>query len=38
MWHTTYTQGSRVDSQLLVIKSQTDNLTPDLSFGQNLCF
>jgi len=31
-------QGNRVDSRLLVVGSQTTNLTPDLSFGHNLCF
>jgi hypothetical protein len=35
---TTCTQGNRVDSQLLVVGSQIANLTPDLSFGHNLCF
>jgi hypothetical protein len=38
MLHTTFTQGNRVDSQLLVIGSQIANLTPDLYFGRNLCF
>jgi hypothetical protein len=38
MWHTTYTQGNRVDSWLLVVGSQIVNLTPGLSFGHNLCF
>jgi hypothetical protein len=37
MWHATFTQGSRVDSQLLVVGSQIANLTPSLSFGHNLC-
>jgi hypothetical protein len=32
------TQRNRVDSWLLVVGSQTANLTPDLSFGHNLCF
>jgi hypothetical protein len=36
--HATYTQGNRVDSQLLVVGSQTTNLTPDPSFGHILCF
>jgi hypothetical protein len=36
--HTTYTQGNRVDSRLLVVENQTANLTPSLSFGHNLCF
>ncbi len=38
MSHTTYTQGNRVDSQLLVVGSQIGDLTPDPSFGHNLCF
>jgi hypothetical protein len=38
MWHATCTQESRVDSRLLVVGSQIVNLTPDLSFGHNLCF
>jgi hypothetical protein len=38
MWHATYMQGSQVDSRLLVVESQTANLTPNLSFGHNLCF
>jgi hypothetical protein len=38
MWHATWTQGNRVYSKLLVVGSQIANLTPDLSFGHNLCF
>jgi hypothetical protein len=38
MWHITYTQGNEGDSRLLVVESQIDNLTPDPSFGHNLCF
>jgi hypothetical protein len=38
MWHATCTQGSQVDSWLLVVGSQIANLTPSLSFGHNLCF
>jgi len=38
MWHTTYMQRNRVNSWLLVVKSQIANLTPGLSFGHNLCF
>jgi len=38
MSHATYTRGNRGDSQLLVVGSQIANLTPDLSFGHNLCF
>jgi hypothetical protein len=35
--HFTYTHRGRVDSWLLVVKSQTAKLTPDLSFCHNLC-
>jgi hypothetical protein len=35
--HSTYTHQCRVDSGLLVIKSQTVNLTPGPSFDYNLC-
>jgi hypothetical protein len=38
MWHATCTQGNQGDSQLFVVGSQTANLIPDPSFGQNLCF
>jgi hypothetical protein len=38
MWHTTYTQGNRSDSRLLIVESQIANLIPDLSFDHNLCF
>jgi hypothetical protein len=38
MSHATYTQGNWVDSWLLVVGSQTANLTLGLSFGHNLCF
>jgi len=38
MSHTTYTHGNRINSWLLVVKSQIVNLTPDPSFGHNLCF
>ncbi len=38
MLHITCTQGNRVDSRLLVFRSQTANLTSNLSFGHNLCF
>jgi hypothetical protein len=37
MLHATYTQGNWGESQLLVVGSQIVNLTPDLSFGHNLC-
>ncbi len=33
-----FTQENRVDSRLLVVRSQNANLTPDLSFAHNLCF
>ncbi len=38
MWHAIYTQTNLVNSRLLVVRSQTANLTPGLSFGHNLCF
>jgi len=38
MSHTTWTQGNRVDSWLLVVESQIANLTLGFSFGHNLCF
>jgi len=38
MLHATYTQGDWIDSQLLMVGSQTANLTFGLSFGHNLCF
>ncbi len=38
MWHATYTQGNRVDSRLLVVRSQIVNLTLGPSFDHNLCF
>jgi hypothetical protein len=38
MLHATCTQENRFDSQLLVVRSQIGNLTPDLSFRHNLCF
>jgi hypothetical protein len=37
IWHATCTQGNRGNSQLLVLESQTTNLTPNPSFGHNLC-
>jgi hypothetical protein len=33
-----YMQGNRVNFWLLVVGSQTSNLTPDPCFGHNLCF
>jgi hypothetical protein len=38
MLHAISTHGNWVESWLLVITSQTANLTFDLSFGHNLCF
>ncbi len=38
MWHVVCRQVNRVDSRLLVVRSQTTNLTPGLSFAHNLCF
>ncbi len=38
MLHATCTQGNWGDYWLLVVKNQIGNLTPDLSFGHNLCF
>jgi hypothetical protein len=37
MLHVIWTQGNWVESWLLVVGSQTTNLTPGLSFGHNLC-
>jgi len=33
-----YTQRNQGDSWLLMVESQIDNLTLDLSFNHNLCF
>ncbi len=38
MSYITCTQGDLVDSRLLMVRSQTVNLTLDPSFGHNLCF
>ncbi len=38
MLHVTFMQVNLVDSQLLVVESQTANLTLRPSFGHNLCF
>jgi hypothetical protein len=38
MLHALCRQINQVDSRLLVVKSQTDNLTPGPSFAHNLCF
>ncbi len=37
MFHVTYTWRNLIDSWLLMVGNQTDNLTPGLSFGHNLC-
>ncbi len=34
----TCTQGNQSDFKLLMVGSQISNLTPNLSFGHNLCF
>jgi hypothetical protein len=38
MLHVACTQGNQVDFWFLVVGSQTATLTPNLSFGYNLCF
>jgi hypothetical protein len=38
MSHATYMQGNWGDSWLLMVRSQIDKLTPNFSFGHNLCF
>jgi hypothetical protein len=38
MSHVVCTRRNRVNSQLLVIRSQTANLIPGLDFGHNLCY
>jgi hypothetical protein len=38
MLHATCTWGNWINSWLLMVGSQIANLTPDLSFGHNLCF
>jgi hypothetical protein len=38
MWQTTCTQINRSNSWFLVVKSQIGSLTPNPSFGHNLCF
>jgi hypothetical protein len=38
MWHATFMQINKGNSQLLVVKNQIDTLTPSISFGHNLCF
>ncbi len=37
MSHIAYTQGNRINPQLLVVRSQIASLTPSFSFGHNLC-
>ncbi len=38
MSHAPYKQVNWVDSRLFVVRSQISNMTPDPSFGHNLCF
>jgi hypothetical protein len=38
MLHATCTQGNRGDSRFLMVGNQIVNLTPNPSFGHNLCF
>jgi hypothetical protein len=38
MLHVAWTQGNQVYSRLLMVRSQTTNLTLNLFFGYNLCF
>jgi len=38
IYHVICSQVNQVDSRLFLVGSQIDNLTPDLSFGHNLCF
>jgi hypothetical protein len=38
MFHVTFTPKNWIDSWLLVVGSETANLTPNLSFDHNLCF
>jgi len=38
MWHATCTQGNWGNSWLLMVGNQIVNLTPNPSFGHNLCF
>jgi len=38
MWHASCSSVNWVDSRLFVVGSQIGNLTPDPSFGHNLCF
>jgi hypothetical protein len=38
IWHATCTQVNQGNSRLLVVGNQIGNLTPNPSFGHNLCF
>jgi hypothetical protein len=38
IWHATCTQVNQGNFRLLMVESQIGNLTPDPSFGHNLCF
>ncbi len=38
MLHSTYPHRDRIDSRLLMVRSQTGSLTPGLSFDHNLCW
>jgi hypothetical protein len=38
MWLVVCNQVNRIDSRLFLVGSQIGSLTPDLSFGHNLCF
>jgi hypothetical protein len=38
MWHSTWKQVNQSDSQLLLVRCQIGNLTPNPYFGHNLCF
>ncbi len=38
MWHTTCTKVNQGNSRLVVVRSQIGSLSPDPSFGHNLCF
>jgi hypothetical protein len=38
MSQATWTWGNQINYRLLVVENQIANLTPDLSFGHNLCF
>jgi hypothetical protein len=38
MWHITCMQENQSNSWFLMVRNQIGNLTPDISFGHNLCF